>query len=61
MTTTDARLTLLFFVTYVSFRYKQEILRLRKLVGSEAPRAFSAGASDPHLMQRSKRTTSHEL
>ncbi|KAM9124710.1 coiled-coil domain-containing protein 78 isoform 2-T2 [Pangshura tecta] len=41
-------------------RYKQEILRLRKLVGSEAPRAFSAGASDPHLMQRSKRTTAHE-
>uniref|UniRef100_A0A8C3HPY8 DUF4472 domain-containing protein n=1 Tax=Chrysemys picta bellii TaxID=8478 RepID=A0A8C3HPY8_CHRPI len=42
-------------------RYKQEILRLRKLVGSEAPRAFSAGASDAHLMQRSKRTISHEL
>nr|XP_032629897.1 coiled-coil domain-containing protein 78-like [Chelonoidis abingdonii] len=42
-------------------RYKQEILRLRKLVGSEAPTAFSAGASDPHLMQRSKRTTCHEL
>ncbi|XP_073219149.1 coiled-coil domain-containing protein 78 isoform X4 [Lepidochelys kempii] len=42
-------------------RYKQEILRLRKLVGSEAPRAFSAGASDAHLMQRSKRTISPEL
>uniref|UniRef100_A0A452IYQ2 DUF4472 domain-containing protein n=1 Tax=Gopherus agassizii TaxID=38772 RepID=A0A452IYQ2_9SAUR len=42
-------------------RYKQEILRLRKLVGSEAPIAFSAGASDPHLMQRSKKTTCHEL
>ncbi|KAG6924121.1 coiled-coil domain containing 78 [Chelydra serpentina] len=42
-------------------RYKQEILRLRKLVGSEAPRAFSAGASDAHVMQRYKRITSHEL
>ncbi|XP_067407182.1 coiled-coil domain-containing protein 78 [Emydura macquarii macquarii] len=42
-------------------RYKQEILRLRKLVGSEAPRAFSAGASDTQLLQRSKRTISHEL
>ncbi|XP_043380556.1 coiled-coil domain-containing protein 78 isoform X3 [Chelonia mydas] len=42
-------------------RYKQEILRLRKLVGSEAPRAFSAGASDAHLMQRSKRTSSPQL
>ncbi|CAM5087117.1 unnamed protein product [Natator depressus] len=42
-------------------RYKQEILRLRKLVGSEAPRAFSAGTSDAHLMQRSKRTISPEL
>ncbi|XP_025043977.2 coiled-coil domain-containing protein 78 isoform X6 [Pelodiscus sinensis] len=42
-------------------RYKQEILRLRKLVGIEAPRAFSAGASDTYLMQKPKRTISHEL
>uniref|UniRef100_A0A7M4DVI0 Coiled-coil domain containing 78 n=1 Tax=Crocodylus porosus TaxID=8502 RepID=A0A7M4DVI0_CROPO len=42
-------------------RYKQEILRLRKLLGSDAPRAFSAGASDIPLMQRPKKTISHEL
>ncbi|XP_009678567.2 coiled-coil domain-containing protein 78 [Struthio camelus] len=42
-------------------RYKQEILRLRKLVGSEVPRALSAGATDTHSLQRSKRTVSHEL
>ncbi|XP_013817134.2 coiled-coil domain-containing protein 78 isoform X1 [Apteryx mantelli] len=42
-------------------RYKQEILRLRKLIGSEVPRALSAGATDTHLLQRSRRTISHEL
>ncbi|XP_062444716.1 coiled-coil domain-containing protein 78 [Rhea pennata] len=42
-------------------RYKQEILRLRKLVGSEVPRALSAGATDTHLLQRSKRTISREI
>uniref|UniRef100_A0A8D0H1Z0 Coiled-coil domain containing 78 n=1 Tax=Sphenodon punctatus TaxID=8508 RepID=A0A8D0H1Z0_SPHPU len=42
-------------------RYKQEILRLRKLLGSEAPRAFSAGAPNVPLMPKSKRTISHEL
>ncbi|XP_074867387.1 coiled-coil domain-containing protein 78 isoform X2 [Carettochelys insculpta] len=42
-------------------RYKQEILRLRKLVQSEAPRALSAGASDAHLIHRPKRTISYEL
>ncbi|XP_019348547.1 coiled-coil domain-containing protein 78 isoform X3 [Alligator mississippiensis] len=42
-------------------RYKQEILRLRKLLGNDAPRAFSAGASDVPLMQRPQKTISHEL
>ncbi|XP_069066659.1 coiled-coil domain-containing protein 78 [Pleurodeles waltl] len=42
-------------------RYKQEILRLRKLLGNEAPRAFSADASQAHLPHAAKRTTSYEL
>ncbi|KAM8798332.1 coiled-coil domain-containing protein 78 [Eudromia elegans] len=42
-------------------RYKQEILRLRKISSSEVPRALSAGAPDAHLQQRSQRTVSQEL
>ncbi|KAM6121757.1 coiled-coil domain-containing protein 78 [Phoenicopterus ruber ruber] len=40
-------------------RYKREILRLRKLAGSEAPRALSAGAADAHSLPAA-RTVSHE-
>ncbi|XP_069503105.1 coiled-coil domain-containing protein 78 [Ambystoma mexicanum] len=42
-------------------RYKQEILRLRKLLGSEAPRAFSADTMQAHLPHEAKRVTSYEL
>ncbi|XP_042654506.1 coiled-coil domain-containing protein 78 [Tyto alba] len=41
-------------------RYKQEILRLRKLAGSEVPRALSAGAADTHSLPRAGRMVSHE-
>ncbi|XP_068099682.1 coiled-coil domain-containing protein 78 [Hyperolius riggenbachi] len=40
-------------------RYKQEIMRLRKLLGNEGPRAFSAEA--PHSYQTRVRRTSHEM
>ncbi|XP_068276146.1 coiled-coil domain-containing protein 78 [Nyctibius grandis] len=41
-------------------RYKQEILRLRKLAGSEVPRGLSAGAADAPALPRARRTTSHQ-
>ncbi|XP_059682613.1 coiled-coil domain-containing protein 78 [Gavia stellata] len=41
-------------------RYKQEILRLRKVTGSEVPRALSAGAADTHSLPRARRTISHQ-
>ncbi|KAM6244302.1 coiled-coil domain-containing protein 78 [Spheniscus humboldti] len=41
-------------------RYKQEILRLRKLAGSEVPRVLSAGAADTHSLPRARRTVSHQ-
>ncbi|XP_075575032.1 coiled-coil domain-containing protein 78 [Pelecanus crispus] len=40
-------------------RYKQEILRLRKLAGREVPRVLSAGAADTHSLPRA-RTVSHQ-
>ncbi|KAM6054305.1 coiled-coil domain-containing protein 78 [Chlamydotis macqueenii] len=41
-------------------RYKQEILRLRKLPGSETPRTLSAGAADTRSPPRARRTVSHQ-
>ncbi|XP_031749185.1 coiled-coil domain-containing protein 78 isoform X2 [Xenopus tropicalis] len=41
-------------------RYKQEIMRLRKLLGSEGPRAVSADAPQPFL-SRAVRRNSHEM
>uniref|UniRef100_A0A8C5PRN2 Coiled-coil domain containing 78 n=1 Tax=Leptobrachium leishanense TaxID=445787 RepID=A0A8C5PRN2_9ANUR len=41
-------------------RYKQEILRLRKLLGNEGPRAFSADNSHS-LLLRAARRNSHEM
>ncbi|XP_010565354.1 PREDICTED: coiled-coil domain-containing protein 78 [Haliaeetus leucocephalus] len=41
-------------------RYKQEILRLTKLAGSEVPRTLSAGAADIHSLPRARRTVSHK-
>lgn len=41
-------------------RYKQEILQLRKVAGSEVPRALSAGAADTHSLPRARRTVSHQ-
>ncbi|KAK4813712.1 hypothetical protein QYF61_020919 [Mycteria americana] len=41
-------------------RYKQEILRLRKLAGSDVPRTLSAGAADTHSLPRARRTVSHQ-
>ncbi|XP_050762036.1 coiled-coil domain-containing protein 78 [Gymnogyps californianus] len=41
-------------------RYKQEILRLKKLAGSEVPRTLSAGAADTHSLLRGRRTVSHK-
>ncbi|XP_029857677.1 coiled-coil domain-containing protein 78 isoform X2 [Aquila chrysaetos chrysaetos] len=41
-------------------RYKQEILRLTKLAGSEVPRTLSAGAADTHSLPRARRTVSHK-
>nr|XP_009940213.1 PREDICTED: coiled-coil domain-containing protein 78 [Opisthocomus hoazin] len=42
-------------------RYKQEILRLRKLAGSELPCVLSAGTADSLSLPRARRTVSHEL
>ncbi|KAK6475988.1 coiled-coil domain-containing protein 78 [Huso huso] len=42
-------------------RYKQEVVRLRKLLGTETGRALSADAPDPRFLRRSKRNTSYEL
>ncbi|XP_041085230.1 coiled-coil domain-containing protein 78 isoform X2 [Polyodon spathula] len=42
-------------------RYKQEVVRLRKLLGTETGRALSADAPDPRFLHRSKRNTSYEL
>ncbi|XP_043945232.1 coiled-coil domain-containing protein 78 [Protopterus annectens] len=42
-------------------RYKQEILRLRKLLGNEAPRSFSAGTAETVKFHRSMAKTSKEL
>ncbi|XP_074915475.1 coiled-coil domain-containing protein 78 [Buteo buteo] len=41
-------------------RYKQEILRLTKLAGSEVPRTLSAGAANIHSLPRARRTVSHK-
>uniref|UniRef100_A0ABM5EZK4 Coiled-coil domain-containing protein 78 isoform X2 n=1 Tax=Pogona vitticeps TaxID=103695 RepID=A0ABM5EZK4_9SAUR len=41
-------------------RYKQEILRLRKFIGTDGLRAFSAGASDSPVASKSKRNFSNE-
>ncbi|XP_075422383.1 coiled-coil domain-containing protein 78 [Ascaphus truei] len=41
-------------------RYKQEIMRLRKLLGNESPRAFSADNSYS-LFHRAGRRSSHEM
>ncbi|KAM6378914.1 coiled-coil domain-containing protein 78 isoform 2-T2 [Pluvialis apricaria] len=41
-------------------RYKQEILQLRKVTGSEVPRAHSAGAADTHSLPRARRTVNHQ-
>ncbi|KAM9222633.1 coiled-coil domain-containing protein 78 [Leptosomus discolor] len=41
-------------------RYKQEILRLRKLPGSEVPRVHSAGAADTRSLSGARRTISQE-
>ncbi|XP_029433145.1 coiled-coil domain-containing protein 78 [Rhinatrema bivittatum] len=42
-------------------RYKQEILRLRKLLGNEMQRAFSADVSQKHVLQASKKKNSQEF
>ncbi|XP_001232922.4 coiled-coil domain-containing protein 78 isoform X1 [Gallus gallus] len=42
-------------------RYRQEVLRVRKLAGGEEPRAHSAGAADAHSLPRSRRAVSREL
>nr|XP_014345020.1 PREDICTED: coiled-coil domain-containing protein 78 isoform X1 [Latimeria chalumnae] len=42
-------------------RYKQEITRLRKLMGHEAPRAVSADAPGTQFLHRPKRNTSFEI
>ncbi|XP_054699507.1 coiled-coil domain-containing protein 78 isoform X2 [Grus americana] len=41
-------------------RYKQEILQLKKLTGSEVPHALSAGAADTHSLPSARRTVSHQ-
>ncbi|XP_071671394.1 coiled-coil domain-containing protein 78 isoform X1 [Patagioenas fasciata] len=41
-------------------RYKQEILRLRKLDGSEVSHVLSAGAANTHSLPRARRTVSHK-
>ncbi|XP_064887027.1 coiled-coil domain-containing protein 78 isoform X3 [Columba livia] len=41
-------------------RYKQEILQLRKLDGSEVSRVLSAGAANTHSLPRARRTVSHK-
>ncbi|KAM6249713.1 coiled-coil domain-containing protein 78 [Porphyrio hochstetteri] len=40
-------------------RYKQEIVQLRKLPGSEVPRVLSAGAADTPTLPRARQTISH--
>ncbi|XP_061456072.1 coiled-coil domain-containing protein 78 [Rhineura floridana] len=42
-------------------RYKQEILRLRKLLGTDSPRALSAGASDAPATLKPRRNFSNEM
>ncbi|XP_062999335.1 coiled-coil domain-containing protein 78 [Elgaria multicarinata webbii] len=42
-------------------RYKQEILRLRKLLGTDGPRAFSAGTSDAAAISKTKRNFSNDM
>ncbi|XP_051789991.1 coiled-coil domain-containing protein 78 [Erpetoichthys calabaricus] len=42
-------------------RYKQEIIRLRRLLGTEAGRAFSADAPDVRHLRHSRRNGSYEL
>uniref|UniRef100_A0A8C4V862 Coiled-coil domain containing 78 n=1 Tax=Falco tinnunculus TaxID=100819 RepID=A0A8C4V862_FALTI len=41
-------------------RYKQEIIRLRNLAGTDVPRVPGAGADDIHSLPRARRTVSHE-
>ncbi|XP_030067801.1 coiled-coil domain-containing protein 78 [Microcaecilia unicolor] len=42
-------------------RYKQEIVRLRKIIGNEMPRAFSADVSQNYVPRVSKKVTSQEF
>ncbi|XP_077172493.1 coiled-coil domain-containing protein 78 isoform X2 [Paroedura picta] len=42
-------------------RYKQEIVRLRKLLGTDGPRALSAGAADIPPMLKPQRNLSNEM
>ncbi|KAM9305190.1 coiled-coil domain-containing protein 78 [Gastrophryne carolinensis] len=42
-------------------RYKQEIMRLRKLLGSDGPRASSADAPHSHLARGARRSSSHDM
>ncbi|XP_036406853.1 coiled-coil domain-containing protein 78 [Megalops cyprinoides] len=42
-------------------RYKQEVTRLRRLLGTEAGRALSACAPEPRAPHRSKRNPSYEI
>nr|XP_056722397.1 coiled-coil domain-containing protein 78 [Euleptes europaea] len=42
-------------------RYKQEIVRLRKLLGTDGPRALSAGAADSPPILKPKRNLSDEM
>ncbi|XP_054851553.1 coiled-coil domain-containing protein 78 isoform X2 [Eublepharis macularius] len=42
-------------------RYKQEIVRLRKLLGTDGPRVLSAGASDAPPILRPKRNLSNDM
>ncbi|XP_069036911.1 coiled-coil domain-containing protein 78 [Lepisosteus oculatus] len=42
-------------------RYKQEITRLRKLLGTDTGRAHSADAPEAHLLRHAKRNPSYEL
>ncbi|KAM6289176.1 coiled-coil domain-containing protein 78 [Aegotheles albertisi] len=41
-------------------RYKQELLRLRKVAGSEVPRTLSAGAADARSLPGARGTISHQ-
>ncbi|XP_061088907.1 coiled-coil domain-containing protein 78 isoform X2 [Conger conger] len=42
-------------------RYKQEVMRLRRLLGTEAGRAHSAQAPEPRALRRPKKNPSYEI